>query len=119
MSLSTLNLQFLLETYKKYLQSHPLLTKSITSGVLGFAGSAVAAKLRNSNESLIESTRPLTIYGLCITGPITHYFYNALEIMLKGNVKGKVLFERLIFAPFFMVLTLYILERLKVGFSFS
>ena len=48
MSLSTLNLQFLLETYKKYLQSHPLLTKSITSGVLGFAGSAVAAKLRVS-----------------------------------------------------------------------
>ena len=47
------------------------------------------------------------------------YIYNALEIMLKGNVKGKVLFERLIFAPLFMVLTLYILERLKVGFSFS
>jgi len=46
-------------------------------------------------------------------------FYNALEIMLKGNVKGKVLFERLIFAPLFMVLTLYILERLKVGFSYS
>ena len=53
MSLSTLNLQFLLETYKKYLQSHPLLTKSITSGVLGFAGSAVAAKLRVSLFILI------------------------------------------------------------------
>ena len=47
MSLSKNSL--LLEIVKDYnnsLKTNPLITKSITSGVLGFAGSLVASKLR-------------------------------------------------------------------------
>ena len=70
--------------------------------------------LQDSNESLWNKTGPFTTYGLLVAGPVTHYFYNFLEKILGSNIKGKVLFERLVFCPTFLVVTLYVLERLKV-----
>ena len=60
-------------------------------------------------------TKPLTLFGLVFAGPITHYFYNILEVIVKGSTHKKVLFERLVFAPTFVAFTLYVLERLKVS----
>lgn len=39
-----------LHIYNYHLRNNPLLTKSVTSGILGFAGAAVAAKLRVSRK---------------------------------------------------------------------
>ena len=64
---------------------------------------------------MLRTTGPFTIFGLCFAGPITHYFYNILEVILKGSTQKKVLFERLVFAPTFVAFTLYVLERLKVS----
>ena len=41
--------KIILKTYNYHLRTNPLLTKSVTSGILGFAGAAVAAKLRVRN----------------------------------------------------------------------
>ena len=71
--------------------------------------------LQKCDESILQSTGPFTIFGLCFVGPITHYFYNILEVIMKGNTYKKVLFERLVFAPTFVAFTLYVLERLKVS----
>ena len=47
MSLSKNSLLYSVATdYNNCLKTNPLVTKSITSGVLGFAGSLVASKLR-------------------------------------------------------------------------
>ena len=141
LSKSSNYLTLLLEIYNGHLRKTPLLTKSITSGVLSFAGALVASYLRvifiilifilwskyfisyhynpkkfqgSSHSGLLKNTGPFTIYGLVVAGPVTHYFYNFLEKILANNTIGKILFERLVFCPIFLLFTLYILQRLQV-----
>lgn len=71
--------------------------------------------LQSKNEAgFWKITGPMTTYGLFFVGPVTHYFYNVLE-SLFSKTSHKVLFERLVFCPIFLLCTLYILERLNVS----
>ena len=118
--------------YNELLANSPLLTKVLTSGIIGFTGAYVSSKLRviSSNfsvtiwtklsfqkshiESLWKSTGPLTTYSALFAAPITHYFYNILQKLFGSNIVAKVLVDRLVFCPVFVFFTLYILDRLQV-----
>lgn len=123
--------------YNECLASSPILTKALTSGIIGFTGAYVSSKIRvfiptcnlcykqqynnafiflqNSKiENLWRSTGPLTIYSALFAAPITHYFYNILQRFFGPNLVAKVLVDRLVFCPIFVFFTLYIIDRLQV-----
>lgn len=59
------------------------------------------------------------LYGLAITGPILHIWYGFLDYMLSSlkNIKSKavlkVLVDRLLFGPPFVLLTVFFLQYLQ------
>jgi len=65
----------------------------------------------------LKVSQSFLLYGTFVSGPTIHYFYRALEAIFPG--KGfstsllKVLTDRVIFNPAFIVLTLYVLGRLQ------
>ncbi|KAI1901019.1 hypothetical protein AGOR_G00055840 [Albula goreensis] len=62
------------------------------------------------------------IYGLCVTGPLSHYFYQLIELLLPTTVPycmlKRLLLDRLIFAPAFLLLFFFIMNILE-GRTFS
>ncbi|MBN3304268.1 PXMP2 protein, partial [Amia calva] len=57
------------------------------------------------------------IYGLCVTGPLSHYFYHFLEVLVPSSVPycmvKRLLLDRLIFAPAFLLLFFVIMNVLE------
>jgi peroxisomal membrane protein 2 len=98
-SLKTLNLQYL-----RYLAKYPLLTKSVTAGLLSGLNEIIASLYTGDVETidicgikvrklLTSKTIGLIIYGFCISTPIAHYLYsiiNQIFIPPLSN-KGKLL----------------------------
>jgi len=95
----------------------PLLTKSITSGVISCAGSCIAQLATQPQGVSVNVARAFLVYGGLVTGPVTHYFYILLDKAFPGSGIAsrilRVLTDRLIFSPAFLLLTLYLLDRLK------
>ena len=134
MSLSKHNFSDVLSLYNGLLAKYPILTKSLTSGIIGFAGALVSSKLRVINqllgcrvlisntyciqqsktENLWKTAGPLTVYSVLFAAPVTHYFYNILQKVCGSNLVLKVLIDRLLFCPIFVFVTIYILDILQV-----
>ncbi|XP_023341900.1 peroxisomal membrane protein 2 [Eurytemora carolleeae] len=108
-------LQTLLGMYQKLLRNHPIPTKSLTSAIIAGLGSNLSQLLSGSPLSM-ESLRAFVIFGGLVTGPVTHYFYTLLDKLIPGpgllKYLLRLLTDRLIFSPGFLVLTLYCLSRL-------
>lgn len=92
--------------YNEVLERKPLLTKSITTGVMYGAGDAIAQYVENLNadekdkKELFDLKRlaVFTLFGTVIGGPAFHYWYNylnevpAMLLQLKrSRQKGKIL----------------------------
>merc|ERR1719300_1374096 len=109
-------LVILLRDYQELIKSNPIVTKSITSGVIAIIGSSIS-QAASGREVSLRVSQSFLIYGTLLTGPITHYFYRVLDKIFPG--KGlttsvlKVLTDRLFFSPAFLALTLYALQRLQ------
>merc|ERR1711971_1345605 len=114
---SYLQVQSLLSAYRGLLRLRPLLTKSITSGVISCAGSCIAQLATQPQGVSVNVARAVLVYGGLVTGPVTHYFYILLDRAFPGSGIAsrilRVLTDRLIFSPPFLLLTLYLLDRLK------
>ncbi len=62
----------------------------------------------------------LFFFRLLITGPVSHYIYHLLEVLLPNTVPycliKRLLLERLIFAPAFLLLFYVVMNALEVMF---
>lgn len=115
-----------LQQYLLLLRKYPIITKSVTSGVLSALGNILSQALESSENSKEKSPRkkinvlgPVTfaIYGLVITGPVSHYFYHLLEVLFPTTVPyclvKRLLLERLIFAPAFLLVFYVVMNALE------
>uniref|UniRef100_A0A2A4JBY0 Peroxisomal membrane protein 2 n=1 Tax=Heliothis virescens TaxID=7102 RepID=A0A2A4JBY0_HELVI len=107
----------LLASYLQNLYLHPIKTKAITSCVVGTAGS-IASQVVAGDNIRLDPILAFGLYGLLFGGTIPHYFYEFIEGMFPEEVVAfplakKLLFERLIFAPFMQAFSLYTLARFE------
>jgi hypothetical protein len=117
----------LFENYKTALRNAPLLTKSITSASIAMLGEIFGCFLRckaKGEAFSIDSKRVgiFGLYGLLVTGPVLHFWYGLLESTLrKLNLTGytktivKLLLDRCVFGPPFVLYTLFFLQFLQTG----
>lgn len=110
------SIQNVLQAYQRLLKTNPILTKSVTSGVIACLGSSLS-QAASGGEVSLKVSRSFLIFGTLITGPITHYLYIALDKLFPGtglaNSFLRVLTDRAVFSPTFLFLTLYLLSRLQ------
>ncbi|XP_016142014.1 peroxisomal membrane protein 2-like [Sinocyclocheilus grahami] len=115
-----------LQQYLSLLKKYPIITKSVTSGILSAVGNLLSQALEyrknnkeNSPKKNISVLGPVhfAIFGLFITGPVSHYIYQLLEVLLPTTVPHclikRLLLERLIFAPAFLLLFNVVMNALE------
>ncbi|XP_051515674.1 peroxisomal membrane protein 2 [Myxocyprinus asiaticus] len=115
-----------LQQYLILLKKYPIITKSVTSGILSASGNLLSQALESSKNNKENSPRKkvnvlgpvhFAIYGLVITGPVSHYFYQLLEVLMPTTVPysliKRLLLERLIFAPAFLLLFYGVMNALE------
>ncbi|XP_049618484.1 peroxisomal membrane protein 2 [Syngnathus scovelli] len=116
----------LLHQYLFLLKKYPILTKSVTSGILSALGNLLsqileARKKSKSNASGKEidaaGAARFAIYGLFITGPVSHYFYQLMEMWMPTTdqycVIKRLLLDRLVFAPGFLMIFYLVMNILE------
>eukprot|EP00192_Tetraselmis_astigmatica_P014947 CAMPEP_0117692236 /NCGR_PEP_ID=MMETSP0804-20121206/26210_1 /TAXON_ID=1074897 /ORGANISM="Tetraselmis astigmatica, Strain CCMP880" /LENGTH=149 /DNA_ID=CAMNT_0005505651 /DNA_START=509 /DNA_END=955 /DNA_ORIENTATION=- len=88
--------------YLNGLETSPLVTKSLTSGVVFGSGDALCQKLESSQSGAVGDDTPdgtgrwfdpvrcgqVAATGLLWTGPATHCWFQAMEFMVKGIGSG-------------------------------
>ncbi|XP_040010140.1 peroxisomal membrane protein 2 isoform X1 [Xiphias gladius] len=116
----------LLQQYLVLLKKYPILTKSVTSGILSALGNLLSqileARKKATNGALVSeidsagATR-YAIYGLFITGPVSHYFYQLMEVWMPTTdpycIVKRLLLDRLLFAPGFLLLFYFVMNILE------
>lgn len=116
----------LLQQYLFLLKKYPILTKSVTSGILSALGNLLSQVLEARKKSrdgvpgseidTAGATR-YAIYGLLITGPVSHYFYQLMELWIPTTdqlcIVKRLLLDRLIFAPGFLLLFYFVMNILE------
>ncbi|XP_034547858.1 peroxisomal membrane protein 2 [Notolabrus celidotus] len=116
----------LLHQYLFLLKKYPILTKSITSGTLSALGNLLSQclearkKAKNGapvNEIDTAGAARYAIYGLFITGPVSHFFYQLMELWIPPKdplvIVKRLLLDRLIFAPGFLLIFYFVMNILE------
>lgn len=113
----------LVNNYSKLLHERPVLTKSLTSALIAGLGDLISQFISSNHGSRFNwrSTFAFTTFGLIFNGPLTHHFYMLLDQLLPpGTAKSgkystikRVLFDRLILAPPYLLLCFYMLSILE------
>ncbi|TNN69624.1 Peroxisomal membrane protein 2 [Liparis tanakae] len=117
-----------LQQYLLLLKKYPVLTKSVTSGVLTALGNLLSqtleARRKASNGSVVSQMDPAgaaryALYGLLVTGPLSHHFYQLMEAWLPPAeplcALKRLLLDRLLFAPGFLLVFYLVMNVLEVG----
>ncbi|KAI8339049.1 hypothetical protein BC941DRAFT_350494 [Chlamydoabsidia padenii] len=89
--------QSFLTWYLSQLAANPLQTKACTSGVLSGTQELFAQKLsgqKNIDRRIIH----MFFYGLCLSGPLSHYLYEIMNKVFAGKTGPKVKLGQLLFA---------------------
>ncbi|CAI5650371.1 peroxisomal membrane protein 2 [Oreochromis aureus] len=116
----------LLQQYLVLLKKYPILTKSVTSGILSALGNLLSQFVEArkkaqkgapvSNIDAAGAAR-YAIYGLLITGPVSHLFYQLMEVWIPTTdqfcVVKRLLLDRLIFAPGFLLIFYFVMNILE------
>ncbi|XP_068461158.1 peroxisomal membrane protein 2 [Clinocottus analis] len=116
----------LLQQYLVLLKKYPILTKSVTSGILTALGNLLSqileAKKKANNGAVVSQVDPAgaaryAIYGLVITGPLSHYFYQLMEMWMPSTdplcIVKRLLLDRLVFAPGFLLIFYFVMNILE------
>lgn len=116
----------LLQQYLLLLKKYPILTKSVTSGILSALGNLLSQALESRKKKTDESFKKdidilgparFAVYGLCFTGPLSHFFYQLLELLFPATVPycmlKRLLLDRLVFAPAFLLLFFFVMNVLE------
>ncbi|XP_068096688.1 peroxisomal membrane protein 2 isoform X2 [Hyperolius riggenbachi] len=115
----------LLLAYLRLLHSRPVLTKALTSAILSALGNLLSQTIErrrksNSSGGNVDLAAPLRFaaYGFFFTGPLSHYFYLFLEKGVPSSLPmaglRRLLLERLIIAPAFLLLFFFVMNILEV-----
>ncbi|XP_073527273.1 peroxisomal membrane protein 2 [Phyllobates terribilis] len=114
----------LLRTYLQLLHSRPVLTKALTSAILSALGNLLSQSIERrrrcktlpKNVDLVAPLR-FAAYGLFFTGPLSHYFYLFLEQWVPSSLPlaglRRLLLDRLIIAPAFLILFFIVMNFLE------
>ncbi|KAJ8005671.1 hypothetical protein DPEC_G00120350 [Dallia pectoralis] len=115
----------LLRQYLVLLKNYPILTKSVTSAILSALGNLLSQALEAKRKAKgtpvkeidISGPARFAIYGLLITGPVSHYFYQLMEVLLPTTIPfcmaKRLLLDRLIFAPAFLLVFFFVMNILE------
>ncbi|KAI8376078.1 uncharacterized protein BYT42DRAFT_516820 [Radiomyces spectabilis] len=122
MSVSPANQSFL-AWYLTQLAAYPLQTKAVTSGILSGCQEAAAQKL-SGQKKLDKRIFQMAAYGLIISGPLNHLWYEIMAKVFAGKtgpkVKvGQLLFSNLIISPFMNTVYITAMTILAGGRSFA
>uniref|UniRef100_A0A3P8UCJ2 Peroxisomal membrane protein 2 n=1 Tax=Amphiprion percula TaxID=161767 RepID=A0A3P8UCJ2_AMPPE len=116
----------LLQQYLVLLKKYPILTKSVTSGILSALGNLLSQTLEARKKA--KNGAPVTevdvagaaryaIYGFLVTGPVSHYFYQLMEVWMPTTdplcIVKRLLLDRLFFAPGFLLLFYFVMNILE------
>jgi hypothetical protein len=97
--------------YSRLLDSHPILTKSISSGIVGGSGDALSQYIEAKNDGRIfhwdyVRTGRFGILGLALVGPVMHYWYGSVMRWFPGNsaasVAKRVVVDQFCLSPLFL-----------------
>lgn len=107
----------LLSSYLQNLYLHPLRTKSVTSCVVGCTGS-IASQIVSGQSVRLDPVLAFGLYGFLFGGSLPHYLYEFLERVFPEDsvafpLAKKLMFERIVFAPFLQAFSLYTLSRFE------
>ncbi|KAM9743822.1 peroxisomal membrane protein 2 [Menidia menidia] len=115
-----------LQQYLVLLKKYPILTKSVTSGILSALGNLLSQILEARKKAKrgvqvngidVAGAARYAIYGLFITGPVSHFFYQLMEAWMPTTdplcVVKRLLLDRLIFAPGFLLLFYFVMNILE------
>ncbi|XP_068594816.1 peroxisomal membrane protein 2 [Brachionichthys hirsutus] len=112
----------LLQQYLILLKRHPILTKSVTSGILSALGNLLSQILEARKKAHVKEidaagAARYAIYGLLVTGPLSHVFYQLMEVWMPSTdpycVVKRLLLDRLAFAPAFLLLFYFVMNILE------
>lgn len=111
-----------LAQYLLFLKLYPVLTKAVSSGILSALGNLLAQiikkKQKKDAQSLdVSGLLRYVVYGLFVTGPLSHYLYLFMEYLVPPEVPWarvkRLLLDRLFFAPTFLLLFFFIMNLLE------
>ncbi|XP_014102967.2 peroxisomal membrane protein 2 [Bactrocera oleae] len=109
----------LLGVYLEQLFNHPVRTKSITSSILAASANYTSQRIAGQKKVNQESVIAYGLFGLIFGGTVPHYFYQTVERLFKHDMKFRRFFqflsERLIFAPFYQLVSLYFLSIFEMN----
>ena len=98
------------QSYNKCLAEKPLITKSITSGVISFFADIMCQKYfpaEKGDKIDWKRTAKFTVLGTFLTGPLLHYWYGFLMAKIPGSgslaTLYRVAMDQLLFAPFCII----------------
>jgi peroxisomal membrane protein 2 len=95
--------------YSHKLDSHPILTKSLSSAIIAGSGDVLCQFVSNKNENFqLDYSRTLRfgVLGILLVGPVIHFWYGTLMNIFPGNSTGavikRVLLDQFFFSPLFL-----------------
>ena len=72
----------LIATYMRWLNERPILTKSVTSGVIALLGD-VACQLATEDNFSVRRCFNMTLLGVALVGPGLHYWFVVIAVALS------------------------------------
>lgn len=111
-----------LAQYLLFLKLYPVVTKAVSSGILSALGNLLAQmiekKQKKDSQSLeVSGLLRYLVYGLFVTGPLSHYLYLFMEYWVPPEVPWarvkRLLLDRLFFAPAFLLLFFFLMNLLE------
>jgi peroxisomal membrane protein 2 len=113
----------ILEWYSRKLDTHPLMTKAVTSGLISEAGDLFSQyiEFKRSMELTfhwdILRTARIGVLGFALVAPVVHYWYGGLARFFPGSspmvVAKRVVWDQAFFSPLFLptwLTSLWLLE---------
>ncbi|XP_021018986.1 peroxisomal membrane protein 2 [Mus caroli] len=110
-----------LAQYLLLLKLYPVLTKAVSSGILSALGNLLAQTIekrkKDSQNLEVSGLLRYLVYGLFVTGPLSHYLYLFMEYLVPPEVPWasvkRLLLDRLFFAPTFLLLFFFVMNLLE------
>ncbi|XP_064541687.1 peroxisomal membrane protein 2 [Drosophila montana] len=101
-------------SYLEQLFNHPVRTKSLTACFLATSANVTSQRLAGAKKLNQHSVFAYGLFGLIFGGTVPHYFYQTVERLFSHDLRFRKFFlflsERLAYAPFYQLLSLYFLS---------
>lgn len=107
-------------TYRRWINTQPVLTKSITAAVLHFLADITAQRVNKQAHFEWARSARFGLWGLVFVGPGIHRWHSFLDNSFRRQkirgyyaVVGKLVIDQLLFAPFCLLLFFFFMNVLE------